>query len=69
MQYLFFMAVADTFEKLIREALDDHGVHAFFFAEVVHVFLEIVLEILKDEDKFFIGGGQRAEGGVGQKET
>ena len=45
------MAVADTFEKLIREALDDHGVHAFFFAEVVHVFLEIVLEILKDEDK------------------
>ena len=55
MQYLFFMAVADTFEKLIREALDDHGVHAFFFAEVVHVFLEIVLEILKDEDKFFIG--------------
>ena len=49
------MAVADSFEKLIREALDDHGVHAFFFAEVVHVFLEIVLEILKDEDKFFIG--------------
>jgi len=49
------VAVSYSFEQLISEAFDNEWVHSFFFAEDVHKFFEIVLQILKYEYEFAIG--------------
>lgn len=47
MQYFFLMAMGDASDELIGKALDDKRIHAFFFAEIVHILLKIVLQILE----------------------
>lgn len=54
MKNFFLVAMADAFEQLVGEALDDEWVHAFFLAEIVHEFLEVVFEVFKNKDKFSI---------------
>lgn len=47
MQYFFLMAMGDASDELIGKALDDKRIHAFFFAEIVHKLLKVVLQILE----------------------
>lgn len=55
MQDFLFVAVADSLQQLVGEALHDQRVHALLLAEVVHVLLQIVLQIFKNQDEFAIG--------------
>lgn len=54
MQDLLFMAMADSLQQLVGEALDDEGIHALLLAEVVHELLQVVLQIFKHQDQLAI---------------
>lgn len=49
MQYFFLMTMSDASDKLIGKTLNYKRIHAFFFAEIVHKLLEIVLQILEHQ--------------------
>ena len=49
------MTVTNALQELVGKTFDNQRIQAFFFAEIVHKLFQIVIEILKNEDKFFIG--------------
>lgn len=54
MKYFFLVAMSDSFEQLIGEALDDVWLHALFFGVVIHELFQIVLQIFEDQNEFAI---------------
>lgn len=54
MQYFFLVAMFDALQKLISKTFHNHRIHALLFAKVIHEFLKVVLQILKDKNQFFI---------------
>ena len=49
------MTMTNALQELVGKTFDNQRIQAFFFAEIVHKLFQIVIEILKNEDKFFIG--------------
>lgn len=62
MQNFFLMAMPNTLQQLIGKTLDDVRIHSFFFAEIVHKLLEIVVEVFEDQNQFSIGVDDFAKG-------
>jgi hypothetical protein len=54
-QYFLLVAISDSSQELIGEAFDYEGIHSLFLAEVIHVFLEVEIEIFEDEYEFAVG--------------
>ena len=52
MEDAVFVAKGGALEELIHEAADGVGIQSAAVAVLVHVFLEILLAILEDEDEF-----------------
>jgi len=55
MEDLFIMAMANTSQKLVCETFDDERIHSLLFIEIVHEFLEVIVEIFEDKYKLFVG--------------
>ena len=54
MQYFLIMTMSNPSQQLVREALDDHRIHALFLAIVSHKFFEVIFQILKHQDELAI---------------
>ena len=42
------MTMANALQELIGKTLDNHRIHTFFFAEIVHEFLKVVVKKFED---------------------
>jgi hypothetical protein len=57
------MTMVNALQQLITKALqlgqdkyfNNHGFHTNFLVEVSHVFFQIILEVLKNQNKFAVG--------------
>lgn len=55
MQYFFLMAMGNSFEQLKGETFNNKGIDAYFFAEIGHIFLEVIVEMFEGKYQFAIG--------------